>query len=54
MLPLKIKNLKKIEYKGFNVPKFIYFTEDNYKKNKFKIFNNISKKFKKKIIIFFF
>lgn len=51
MFPLKIKNLKKIEYKGFNVPKFIYFTEDNFKKNKFKIIDNISKKFKKKIII---
>ena len=32
MLPPKIKNLKKIKKNKLNVPKFLYFTDEDYKK----------------------
>jgi len=49
-LPEKIKNLEKIKRK-FIVPKFIYFRESEFKKNKEIILKKISKFFTKKTII---
>ena len=42
---------KKLNSKGFNVPKFIYFTKQDFIKDKNKIFNKIKKNFTSEIII---
>ena len=42
---------KKLKFKKYRIPKFIYFSKKNFLKNKDKIFQNIKKKFKKGIII---
>jgi hypothetical protein len=49
-LPIKIANLEKLKL-ICNVPKFLYFNLQNYKKNKKKIIKIIQKKLKKNIII---
>ena len=49
-LPEKIKNLEKIK-KKISVPKYIFFNNSEYKKNKKLIFKKINKNFNKLIIV---
>ena len=50
LLPTKIYNLEKIK-KICSVPKYIYFNENDFKKQKYFILKKINKTFKNKVII---
>ncbi len=47
----KAQTLKNIKFKNVIIPKSFFFTVKEFRKNKEKIIKNISKKFKKKIIL---
>ena len=49
-LPEKIKNLEKIK-KKISIPKYIFFNNSEYKKNKNLILKKINKNFNKLIIV---